>query len=70
MIVTVRLNKIVSERIDKLYASEKSMEDILQEIVLICQKPGKIRFVLENDSTKAGKLKKVLARNFYFKLTE
>lgn len=70
MIVTVRLSNAVSERIDKLYASGKSLEDIFPEIVRICQKPGKIRFMLENDSTKAGKLKKVLARNFYFKLSE
>ncbi|OGG39899.1 hypothetical protein A2118_00765 [Candidatus Kaiserbacteria bacterium GWA2_50_9] len=70
IIITVRLAKEVAERIDKLYRLEKSMKDILPEIVRICQKPGKIRFVLENNPVKAGKLKKILARNFYFKRPE
>lgn len=69
-IITVRLAKGISERIDKLYASEKSIKDILPDIVSICQKPGKIRFVLENNPTKVKKLKKTLAKNFYFKRTE
>lgn len=69
-IITVRLAIGVSERIDKLYASEKSIKDILPDIVSICQKPGKIRFVLENNTTKAKKFKKMLAKNFYFKRLE
>ena len=67
MIITVRLAKGISERIDGLYTSGRSMEDVLPEIIRICQKPGKIRFVIENNPTKAEKLKKALARNFYFK---
>jgi DNA-binding Lrp family transcriptional regulator len=70
IVITVRLAKGVSERIDKLYASGENVKEILPEIVNICQKPGKIRFILENNATKAAKVKKVLARNFYFKKTE
>lgn len=70
MIITVRLAKGISERIDKLYASGKNIKDILPEIINICSKPGKIRFLLENNQTKANKLKKVLAKNFYFKRLE
>lgn len=70
MTITVRLGKGIAERIDKLYASGEDIKDILSKIVRICQKPGKIRFVLENNLTKAEKLKKVLARNFYFKRSE
>lgn len=69
-IITVRLAKGVSERIDKLYSSGRSLKDILPDIVSICQKPGKIRFVIENNPAKAEKLKKSLSRNFYFKRTE
>lgn len=66
-IITVRLAKKVSENIDKLYESGESIKDILPRIVGICQKPGKIRFVIENNPVRASRLKKVLARNFYFK---
>lgn len=69
-IITVRLAKGVSERIDALYAGGMSIKDILPAIMAICQKPGKIRFLLENNPTKAAKLKKVLSRNFYFKLED
>lgn len=67
LIITVRLAKGISERIDKLYASGESINDILPKIIEICRKPGKIRFTIENNSTKAEKLRKILARNFYFK---
>lgn len=67
MIIIVRLAKGVSERIDKLYTSGRNIKDMLPEIVEICRRPGKIRFVIENNPVKAEKLKKILARNFYFK---
>lgn len=70
MIITVRMAKGVAEHIDRLYASEGSIEDILPEIIRICEKPGKIRFVLENNPTKAEKMRRMLARNFYFKRPE
>lgn len=70
VIITVRLAKGVSERIDKLYTSGEGIADILPRIVEICRKPGKIRFMIENNSTKAGKIRKMLARNFYFKRPE
>lgn len=66
-VVTVRLAKRLSERIDKFYASGKGMEGILPEVVNACKKPGKIRFMLENNAAKAEKLRKILARNFYFR---
>ncbi len=64
-IITVRLGKKVAERIDTLYDSAESPEDILLNILRICKKPGKIRFLLENNPTKAAKLRKILAKNFY-----
>jgi len=67
IIITVRLDKRISERIDKLYALEENINGILPEIIKICQKPGKIQFTIENNSTKAKKMKKILAKNFYFK---
>jgi hypothetical protein len=66
-IVTVRLSKRVAQEIDKLYASEKSMPEMLPKIIQICHRPGKIRFVIENNEPRALKLKRVLAKNFYFK---
>lgn len=70
LVITVRLAKGISERIDRLYASGESTEAILPEIMRICQKPGKIRFLIENSTTKTERIKKMLARNFYFKRTE
>ncbi len=70
MIITVRLAKGIAERIDKLYASGEGIENILPEIVQICRKPGKIRFLIENNQTKAEKMKRMLARNFYFRRPE
>ena len=70
IIITVRLAKVVAERIDKLYASGRRIEDILPEIINICQRPGKIRFVMENNARKAERMRKMLARNFYFKRSE
>ncbi|TSC71000.1 MAG: hypothetical protein G01um101449_214 [Parcubacteria group bacterium Gr01-1014_49] len=67
MIITVRLAKGVAERIDKVYASGKSMENMLPEIVRVCQKPGKIRFVIENNPKKSEKIRRVLAKNFYIR---
>jgi hypothetical protein len=64
-IITVRLGKKMADRIDTLYASGTDMGDILPKIEAICRKPGKIRFFLENNSSKASKLRKILARNFY-----
>jgi hypothetical protein len=69
-VITVRLSKAVSERIDALYSAGRSMKEILPEIVGICKKPGKIRFVIENNAAKALKLRQSLAKNFYFKLSE
>lgn len=70
MIITVRLAKGISEHIDKLYASGRGIKDILPEVINICRKPGKIRFLLENNPTKALEMKKALSKNFYFKRTE
>lgn len=64
-IMTVRLSKSVSERIDKLYSTNRSMNEILPDIAAICQKPGKIRFLIENNQAKAARLRQFLSRNFY-----
>ncbi|MFZ2167954.1 MAG: hypothetical protein WAV50_03775 [Minisyncoccia bacterium] len=64
-IITVRLKKSMSDRIDRLYSTDKSMDEILPDIAAICNKPGKIRFVLENNPSKASGLRRVLAKNFY-----
>jgi hypothetical protein len=65
-IITVRLAKGVSERIDTLYVTGGGIKDILPNIDEMCRKPGKIRFILENNQTRADKLRKTFARNFYF----
>lgn len=70
LIITVRLGKGIAERIDRLYALGGDINDILPKIMRICQKPGKIRFIIENSPAKAEKIRKVLARNFYFKRSE
>lgn len=66
-IVTVRLSKNFSNQIDTLYASGKFIHEILPEIIRICERPGKIRFTLENNAKKAQKIKRILSRNFYFR---
>ncbi|MEJ0053755.1 MAG: hypothetical protein WDN10_03475 [bacterium] len=69
LIVTVRLPKVSATRIDKLYESNRPIKDTLPELLPICRALGKIRFTLENDPLKAKKLRKLLARNFYFPKT-
>jgi hypothetical protein len=64
-VITVRMAKGVSDRIDALYASGRPIQSILPELMKICRKPGKIRFILENNPVKALKLRRALARNFY-----
>jgi len=66
LLITVRLGKTLVSRIDELYASNRSIKDILPELLAICQNPGSIKFIIENNPLKAKKLKKLLARNFYF----
>ncbi len=65
-IITIRLSKSLSDRLDALYASGREIAELLPEIEKIVGKPGKIRFVLENNPTKAEKLRKMLSRDFYF----
>jgi len=69
-VITTRLSKAVSERMDALYASGRSVEEFLPELLQICAKPGKIRFVLENNPTKAEKLRRTLSKDFYFRRPE
>lgn len=66
-VVTVRLAKDMSERIDQLYASGKPIEQLVPGLIKICTAPGKIRFVLENNPARADKMRRLLARNFYFR---
>lgn len=65
LVITVRLAKSLSDRIDRLYSSGTSIEDMLPQISAVCRKPGKIRFLIENNQAKAARLRKSLSRNFY-----
>lgn len=66
-VITVRLGKGIAERIDQLYESGERMEVLVPSITKLCEKPGKIRFLVENNPKKAGKIRQVLSRNFYFR---
>jgi hypothetical protein len=65
-IINGRLQKRTATCIDELYASNRSIKDILPELLEICRNPGSIKFIIENNPLKAKKLRKLLARNFYF----
>ncbi|MDB5195107.1 MAG: hypothetical protein JWO84_291 [Parcubacteria group bacterium] len=67
IIITVRVNKKVAAQIDQLYESGGSVEAILPGIEAILRKPGTIRLIIEDRAPKATQLRKVLAKNFYFK---
>lgn len=69
-IILTRLSKAVANRMDALYASGKEVHEFLPELQKICAKPGKVRFVLENNPKKAEKLRRSLARDFYFRRPE
>ena len=66
-IITVHISKGLSKRIDELYASSRSQEEILPELILAYRSSSKMRFVLENNPQKAKKLRKILSRDFYFR---
>lgn len=70
ILITIQLPKGITRQIDEIYASGENMEDILPKIIRACHKPGKIRFMIENNPKKAERLRKALARGFYFKWTE
>ncbi|MBI2409864.1 hypothetical protein HYV30_02360 [Candidatus Kaiserbacteria bacterium] len=69
-IITVRLAKGIAERIDELYASGEGIEYLLLAISQTCERPGKVRFVLENNPARASELRRLLAKNFYFTSSE
>jgi hypothetical protein len=66
-VILTRLSKSVSDQIDALYSSGKSSEELMPALLSICAKPGKLRLSIENNPKKAEKLRKVLARDFYFR---
>jgi len=67
-LITVRLPKAMADRIDRLYETGKPIEELMPEIQKAYQRPGNIRFVLENNPQKAKKLRRPLSLNFYFKM--
>lgn len=67
LVVSVRLSKRLAAQIDELYASGKPIPELLPNLERVCANPGKIKLVLENNPGKAKNLRKVLAKNFYFK---
>jgi hypothetical protein len=66
LILTVRLPRRLTARIDELYASGREVKDMLPELLAACGASGNTRFTLENSPAKAAKLKKLLSKNFYF----
>jgi hypothetical protein len=69
-IILTRLSQALASKIDALYASGRAAEEFLPELAYICAKPGKLRFVIENNPKKTELLRRSLARNFYFKRPE
>lgn len=67
IIITVRMNEHIATQIDDLYLSGRPIPDIVLEIETICRKPGTIRLIIENKEAKAKELRRILAKNFYFK---
>jgi hypothetical protein len=69
-LISVRVPKKLAERIDGLYASGLSPEELVSEIVRSGEKPAPMRLLLERNPAKARKLKRSLSLNFYFKRTD
>ncbi|MFZ2522800.1 MAG: hypothetical protein WAW92_00235 [Minisyncoccia bacterium] len=65
-IISVRMGEDTSRLIDDAYKTEKPISELLPELLVILQNSVKIRFTLENNQSKARKLKKILSRDFYF----
>ncbi|PIR83004.1 hypothetical protein COU19_02450 [Candidatus Kaiserbacteria bacterium CG10_big_fil_rev_8_21_14_0_10_56_12] len=66
-IVTTRLSSTLAAGIAALYDSGRGVGDFPPELLALCARPGKVKFVLENNPSKADTLRKALARNFYFR---
>jgi hypothetical protein len=66
-IISTRLSKALTGRIDTLYASGQSATLLTPDIIRECVRPGKLRLILEHNAVKAEKLRRILARNFYFR---
>ncbi len=69
-IILTRLSKAVVDRMDALYSTEKSPEELLPELLKLCNKPAKLRLIVENNPKKSEKLRRTLARDFYLKRPE
>jgi hypothetical protein len=65
-IISVRIPSNFAAKIDGLYTSGVSMPDIAPIIANLFRPKTNIRFTLEKNPAKALKLRRLLARNFYF----
>ena len=66
LVITVRLSAKLAAGIDGLYERGLPTEQTLPGLLGLCRAPGTIRFVLENNGRKAAKIRRILAKNFYF----
>lgn len=64
-IITVTLPKTCATCIDALYNQNESEEVMINKMREIVQTPQEIKIVVENNSNKAKKLRKRLAKNFH-----
>lgn len=65
-IISVRIPSNAVVKIDSLYASENPTEELVGAVTALFQPKMGIRFTFEHNPVRAAKLRRLLARNFYF----
>ncbi len=66
-IIDVRLPRALSASVDRIYETGRPITELSTQLNQMYRTPSNIRLVLENNPLKAKKLKRLFARNFYFR---
>jgi hypothetical protein len=64
-IITARISNSLVPKIDNLYLESKNEDELKQQLYSLLIKPGKMTLSIENNETKARKLRKRMAKDFY-----
>ena len=64
-IITARISNKLASKIDNLYLENNTEIELKEKIHSLLIKPGKMTLSIENNQTKAKKLRKRMSKDFY-----
>lgn len=66
-VITAKLSATLARKIDELYQSDSSIDELMPAILKHYRANASVRLVLEHNPTKAKKLRTLLSKNFVLK---